>query len=113
MQCFQDQLEQATAADRWKHYQCTSVTPMYGGGVKAGEVDKAMPIRASAIRGQLRFWWRIACGPFADPQDMFRRETAIWGGIAEAGTTASKVKVRVCEMSVPILEPAHIYLKFH
>lgn len=109
MKLFQEQLMQAAAADEWRHYQCASVTPLYGGGVKAGEVDKAMPIRASAIRGQLRFWWRIACGPFADPQEMFRRETTIWGGIAEAGPTASKVKVRVAgapiDSTVPCCSP--------
>lgn len=38
---------------------CELITPMYGGGVKAGRVDCKMPIRASALRGQLRFWWRL------------------------------------------------------
>ncbi len=38
-------------------YQVKVITPIYGGGVKAGEPDKDMPIRASAIRGQLRYWW--------------------------------------------------------
>ena len=46
---------------QWQTYKCKLVTPMYGGGVEPGVVDKEMPIRASAIRGQLRFWWRIAC----------------------------------------------------
>jgi CRISPR-associated protein Cmr1 len=80
---------------KWHSYPCKLVTPMYGGGVKAGEVDKEMPIRATEIRGQLRFWWRIACGPFASSQEMFRRETAIWGGIGSDTPTASKVQVRV------------------
>ena len=75
--------------------RCELITPMYGGGVIAGEVDTALPIRASALRGQLRFWWRIACAPFASPTQMFRREAAIWGGIASTQPTASKVAVRV------------------
>ena len=33
------------------------MTPMYGGGVAPSEVDRTMPIRPTAIRGQLRFWW--------------------------------------------------------
>lgn len=32
---------------------------MYGGGVDAATVDLKMPIRVSAIKGQLRFWWRL------------------------------------------------------
>ncbi|GGN27625.1 MULTISPECIES: type III-B CRISPR module RAMP protein Cmr1 [Marinomonas] len=79
---------------QWQTYKCTLVTPMYGGGVEAGKVDTAMPIRASSIRGQLRFWWRIACGP-KDPKELFKRETAIWGGIGDEGAKASKVQIRV------------------
>jgi CRISPR-associated protein Cmr1 len=79
----------------WKHHVCELATPMYGGGVQKNAIDKAMPVRASAIRGQLRFWWRIACGPFASPEEMFRRETEIWGGIGRDKPTASLVKVRV------------------
>lgn len=79
----------------WRTYKCTLVTPMYGGGVKAGKVDREMPIRASSIRGQLRFWWRIACGPFSSPKEMFDRETEIWGGIGDKAAVASQVEIRV------------------
>lgn len=72
--------------------KCELITPMYGGGVKAGEVDRAMPIRASALRGQLRFWWRLLYG------GVFEDECAIWGGISAKGARASQVTVRVdCE----------------
>lgn len=98
LKTLQQTLEQQDAQSGWQVYSCKLVTPMYGGGVKAGEVDTEMPIRASAIRGQLRFWWRIACGPFASSQEMFKRETEIWGGIGDTGATASKVEVKVdCE----------------
>jgi CRISPR-associated protein Cmr1 len=85
---------------QWHTYSCTLVTPMYGGGVNAGEVDKDMPIRASSIRGQLRFWWRIACGPFADTKVanskvMRDKEEAIWGGIGCDGTVSSKLQIRI------------------
>lgn len=81
-------------AKTWQTYQCTLVTPMYGGGVEAGKVDTTMPIRASSIRGQLRFWWRIACGS-KDPKELFKQETAIWGGIGDDGAKASQVEIRV------------------
>jgi CRISPR-associated protein Cmr1 len=79
----------------WKTYKCKLATPMYGGGVRAGEVDRALPIRVPSIRGQLRFWWRVARGPFASSAAMFQRESALWGGIASSGPTASQVAVKV------------------
>lgn len=81
--------------------KCELITPMYGGGVKAGEVDCAMPIRASALRGQLRFWWRLldrAANGDRASKDVFEDECAIWGGISAKGARASQVTVRVdCE----------------
>ena len=44
---------------KWHTLECELVTPMYGGGVDAATVDLKMPIRVSAIKGQLRFWWRL------------------------------------------------------
>lgn len=86
---------QAGAGHDWRRYQCKLVTPLYGGGVVAGVVDQAMPVRPSGVRGQLRFWWRMACAPLDDPQAMFAAESAIWGGIGAKGPKASKVRVRV------------------
>lgn len=90
-----DELDKHSIKKEWVTYECKLVTPMYGGGVNGGQVDKEMPIRASAIRGQLRIWWRIACGPFNSPEDMFDRESAIWGGIGDKEAKASRVKIRV------------------
>ncbi len=92
------QLEGTTKSNSpWIKYPCQLVTPLYGGGVKAGEIDVEMPIRASEIRGQLRFWWRVACGPFSSSQEMFRRESDIWGGIGSESAVASNVEVRVVQ----------------
>ena len=74
---------------------------MYGGGVKAGLVDCAMPIRASALRGQLRFWWRLLYGGDRPSADVFKEECAIWGGITAEGPHASQVVVRV---ACPVVE---------
>ena len=94
LQAWQRQEPIAPAGDRLA-YSCILVTPLYGGGVRAGEVDEAMPVRAAGLRGQLRFWWRLSCGPLASSAAMFQRESAIWGGIGSSGPTASKVSVRV------------------
>lgn len=85
----------AGADHEWQSHQCRLATPMYGGGVHAGELDRSIPIRAASIRGQLRFWWRIVSANTLDPKEMFKREAAIWGGIGSAGPTASRVRVRV------------------
>ncbi|MCI5141455.1 MAG: hypothetical protein D3909_06965, partial [Candidatus Electrothrix sp. ATG1] len=60
-----------------------------------------MPIRASAIRGQLRYWWRFlqsnrTDGKALSGEDLFKAERDIWGGMAEEGKDfSSKVKLRV------------------
>jgi CRISPR-associated protein Cmr1 len=94
-----------------KSLDMSLITPIYGGGVKAGQPDKAMPIRASAIRGQLRFWWRLLNRHrFHDNKEMYQAETAIWGGLGsgELGA-ASRVVVRVSCKQQPRLEQGANY----
>jgi CRISPR-associated protein Cmr1 len=64
------------------------ITPLYGGGVTTDDdhttTNKADPItiiRATEIRGQLRFWWRATRGwKFnGDPKAMKIEEDSIWG----------------------------------
>ena len=75
--------------------KCTLTTPMYGGGVTPGEVDSRLPIRPGALRGQLRFWWRLLNGASRDPREVFAAESELWGGIASAGPRASRVALHV------------------
>ena len=82
--------------------QCELITPMYGGGVKAGVIDRNMPIRASALRGQLRFWWRslnsttyLDSTGQLDSERLFNAESALWGGISSSGPKASQVTLQV------------------
>jgi CRISPR-associated protein Cmr1 len=81
-------------------YQVTTLTPIYGGGVKPGEPDLQMPVRAAAIRGQLRFWWRLLKSNHPDKPlkgpDLFAAERALWGGMAEGEEDySSKVRLRI------------------
>lgn len=82
---------------------CELVTPMYGGGVKAATIDKQMPIRASSIRGQLRFWWRLLAQnkwKLGDNKTVRNAELALWGGMADGDNgTASQVTVKVQQPS--------------
>ena len=80
--------------------RCKLITPMYGGGVTPGKVDCELPIRASALRGQLRFWWRLLHGADRKSEEIFDAEAALWGGISNRGSQASRVAVRVKAVSV-------------
>jgi CRISPR-associated protein Cmr1 len=88
----------------WREsFEVTTLTPIYGGGVKAGEPDPLMPVRASAIRGQLRFWWRLLKQHHPEKPltgaALFEAEREIWGGMAESNKDyASKVRVRVHDL---------------
>ncbi len=66
-------------------YKAETITPIYGGGVETGEVSREMPIRAAAIRGQLRYWWRFLKSHDPDlplkGEKLYKAERAIWGGM--------------------------------
>ncbi len=86
--------------EKWHKYKIEVITPIFGGGVKAGVPDTQMPIRASAIRGQLRYWWRfLAKNRRVDPlsgEKLFEKEREIWGGMSEPGEDySSKVRIKV------------------
>lgn len=112
-------LTAAGDSSQWQRYRCKLVTPMYGGGVEAGKVDEKMPIRATAIRGQLRFWWRIVHRQQfikegkLDSQAMFLRERELWGGLGNAESlAASKVIVKINGgMTSAVFAPAAKYSK--
>ncbi len=106
-----DRVEKETASGRRIEYRCTLVTPMYGGGVKAGQVDRAMPIRATAIRGQLRHWWRFlnrfdSDGNPLSAKMLFERERAIWGGLGDADASSKHGALTKSQVVVAVTAPA-------
>lgn len=85
---------------QWHQLSCELVTPLYGGGVEAATVDVKMPIRVSAIRGQLRFWWRLLAKhqwKLGNTQTIQQAEFALWGGMGDDSGRgrASQVFLRV------------------
>ncbi|AVP98226.1 type III-B CRISPR module RAMP protein Cmr1 [Ahniella affigens] len=90
-------------AHSWR-LDCELITPMYGGGTVTRTVDLGLPFRPTAIRGQLRFWWRLlrrldAKTSKETPEQRFQAERAIWGGLGDAETLAkSRVLVRLIKM---------------
>lgn len=56
------------------------ITHMFGGGTKAGQVDKDIPVRSTSIRGNLRFWWRATRGAnYANVKSLKEAEAKIFG----------------------------------
>lgn len=60
------------------------ITPLFGGGVEPQQADPISVVRASEVRGQLRFWWRATRGgQFGGGLEELRAaEEAVWGGAA-------------------------------
>ncbi len=64
--------------------QLKLITPMFGGGHTAREIDEAQPIRAAAIRGHLRFWWRATAGAqYSTSEKLYKAESELWGSSAD------------------------------
>jgi len=71
-----------SVAENRPPYVIDVITPLFGGGVVAGENDPVTLIRVPAIRGHLRFWWRATRGASCkDVGDLAAREEAIWGSV--------------------------------
>lgn len=87
-------------------YQIRLITPLFGGGVEAGANDPMMPVRGTAIRGQLQFWWRATKGAaFESLARMRERHREVWG----ATDKASPVKVEVADVVAGVPRPCAEY----
>lgn len=104
-----------SSASSWRRYTCKLLTPMVGGGVTAGEIDRDMPIRATAIRGHLRFWWRLlnrnrpdllGADGKPDSRNLFAAEREIWGGLGDEKTVAASQVSVLVENSSMALNPS-------
>ncbi len=71
-----------------------TVTPMFGGSAKTGEVDPRFPVRAASVRGQLHFWWRATAGArFETPRALFEAESALFGSAEKPGPVRVEVRI--------------------
>ena len=65
-----------------RHYRL--IAPLFGGGVETKQADPISTVRASEVRGQLRFWWRATRGgQFANLAAMKQAEGELWGSTSE------------------------------
>lgn len=70
------------------------ITPLFGGGFEPRETDPVTPIRAAAIRGHLRFWWRATAGArYEESEELFEAEEKIWGSASCESRIAVSVVV--------------------
>src|SRR5262245_19615123 len=62
------------------------MTPLFGGGVETQHADPVTIVRATEVRGQLRFWWRATRGgQFGeDLAKMKKAEDTLWGSTSQA-----------------------------
>jgi len=83
-----------------KRYRISLITPLFGGGAEPGQPDEDFPIRGTAIRGQLEFWWRATCGAtFATHKDLFARHAKIWGTTEKASSVEVSIShTKICPL---------------
>lgn len=72
---------------------CKIITPVFGGGVDPKKPDEVTPVRATALRGLLRFWWRVTSSE-ESVAALRDAEASIFGGVHDA-PQASCVSVAV------------------
>jgi CRISPR-associated protein Cmr1 len=75
----------------------TLITPLVGGGVEPGKKDPVSVVRATEVRGQLRFWWRALRGWQAKGslEELRKLESALFGSAGEGGASPVVVEVEV------------------
>ncbi len=79
-------------------YRVRLITPLFGGGVEPGDPDESFPIRGTAIRGQLQFWWRATQGASCSTrEELFERHKDIWG----TTDRASLVQIEAIWQGIP------------
>ena len=72
------------------------ITPMFGGGFEAAKYDPITSIRASSIKGQLRFWWRAArVGQFYSLEELKKAEDLLWGAAAGDNTEVGEARIKI------------------
>ncbi len=86
------------------------ITPLFGGGVEPGKADPVSVVRATEVRGHLRFWWRATRGgQYPSLKDLAIAEGSLWGNTEQS----SLIKINMPHSSMQSLntEPAYTVSK--
>lgn len=71
------------------------ITPLFGGGVEPKKADEVSVIRATEIRGHLRFWWRATRGgQFKTTRELKEHEDALFGSTESNSAVQIEVEVK-------------------
>lgn len=83
-----------------RHYKL--ITPLYGGGVKPATSDPVTTIRATEVRGHLRFWWRACCAAnFSSLVELKKSEGRLWGDTSNAAKVLVEVNIKEGKIGKP------------
>lgn len=89
------------------------ITPLFGGGVEPGQADPISVVRASEVRGQLRFWWRATRGgQFATVEAMRDAEEALWGGPAREQDRQQRGGQSLVQVEVEVVQSGRLEAPF-
>ena len=101
---FKNDLKQAAAAafdKRWDTLTLAleTITPVYGGGTMAGEVDMLVPFRPRAIKNAIRhWWWLINRHTYPDSTELYAEMGRLFGAACESDSGGpGLVQVRVSQ----------------
>lgn len=83
--------------ERSLHFDIEALTPIYKGAAHPDGIDEKYPFRGTALRGQLRMWWR-ALRPTTSAADLWEEEYRLFGGVHGERPRASRVRVGVVGM---------------
>lgn len=83
------------------------ITPLFGGGVETQKADPITIVRATEVRGQLRFWWRATRGgQFKTVEELKHAEDALWGSTTQPSMVNVEIKIDP-DIEVYPLVPEH------
>lgn len=88
------------------------VTPILGGSHQTRAIDTVDVIRAPTVRGHLRFWWRaLYASRCSSAEELFQRESALWGCAAEdrGGRSSVEIRIEIEREGVSDNSPVHPY----
>lgn len=71
------------------------ITPLFGGGAEPKHADAVSAVRATSLKGQLRFWWRAARAGGMSLEQMREKEAKIFGAAVGEDGQASPLIIEI------------------
>lgn len=93
-----------SAGRKRRTYAIRTITPVFGGGVDPAVTDPGLPVRATSVRGHLRFWWRATRGARCETAARLHEcEKRIWGTVDDPSRViVERVHIRQAGRALPV-----------